>query len=210
MYQVLGNALKRGRNTSHTSPEENKIKNASLKVTDSPTSSSSSSRTSSCASLLSMDEEAVEDAFDAAPSFGAQLAAVLNTRPTLLSGTDIPPAETAKRQNLGVGSILIFPSLLSSSNIAVPALFDMPALPKTRQPMGRPKKPVPENPPPKRPVGRPRIHPKKEIDPNRQKRGIYLRFICQRSAHSLIIVQRLSSERRQTPRKTTDTTSDPA
>lgn len=39
-------------------------------------------------------------------------------------------------------------------------------------PLGRPRKPAPENPEPKRPVGRPRIHPEKDaVDPNRPKRG---------------------------------------
>ena len=169
MSRAHGNVLKRGRDTVHTSPEENKVKNASLNVTDIPASTSCSSTASSCSSLLSMDEEAVDDSFDVVPSFDTQLAAVLNTRPTLLTGADLLSTESAKRQRLDASVIFPVASSSSSSNVApVPAL---PPLPKVRQPMGRPKKPVPENPPPKRPVGRPRIHPKKEVDPNRQKRG---------------------------------------
>lgn len=172
MYQAHGNVLKRGRDNSHTSPEHNKVKNASLNVADIPSSTSSSSSASSCASLLSMDEDVADETFDVGvPSFDAQLAAVMNTVPTLLSGTDLLSSEAAKRQRLDVNTFLPVLSSVSSSTSALPAL---PA--KVRQPMGRPKKPVPENPPPKRPVGRPRIHPKKEIDPNRQKRGMSLLF----------------------------------
>jgi hypothetical protein len=43
------------------------------------------------------------------------------------------------------------------------------SLPKNRG--GRPKKPVPDDPEQRRSVGRPRIHPIKEVDPNRPKRG---------------------------------------
>ena len=52
------------------------------------------------------------------------------------------------------------------------------SLPKNRG--GRPKKPVSDETEPKRSVGRPRIHPIKEVDPNRPKRG--RKQLCVRSS----------------------------
>lgn len=165
MYQVHGHVKKRGGDTSHKSPEDNGIKNASVNVADIPTSNSSNSTASSCDSLLSIEDDAA-DPYLAMPSFDAQLAAVLATRPTLPSSSSIDV--TRRLRSVDTTSL----SEQSSSSSV------LPAIPKTRRPMGRPKKPVPENPEPKRPVGRPRIHPKKELDPNRQKRGMVCMICC--------------------------------
>ena len=171
---------KRGRKVINGSPIENLgddagLKAAALNVNDSlQTSSNNSGSAIGSASTLSQSspEDWKEPAYlELQSSFDAPVVPF----PSLDSKKASSSSSTKRQKKVEVVAAPPLHSMSTSSSLLTIALQAAPLEPKTKQPIGRPRKITVEPPPPKRPVGRPRIHPVKStiVDPNKPKRGEY-------------------------------------